>query len=381
MTKTNQLKMAVISDVHLGSKRNKASDIIANLSSCLLDPKENKDLDIIFIAGDLFDTLLSLQDDSVTDILLWFGSLFAFCEKHNIVLRVLEGTPSHDRMQSIHLENVAKLRASAVDFKYVKSLNIEYFPQYNINVLYVPDEWDHDPNNTLAEVKGLMAAKGLQQVDFAIMHGNFEYQLPTNIKGIPRHDSTAYSELVKHYIFIGHIHTFSTLGKIIAQGSFDRLSHNEEEPKGYVKAFVDLKTYDKSFFFIENKNARIYKTISVKNMELSDSLDYIRNKVKDYPYNAAIRISAQKSHPIFTNFHEVITMFPTYTWTKHVVEENEDEHAIQQFLEDELDYTPITLHRDNIADLILNRLKGKKDAQTLMHCSELLHKTLQEIKC
>lgn len=372
--------MAVISDVHLGSKRNRAADIITNLNNSLLNKEQNKDLDILVFAGDLFDNLLSLQDDSVTDIFLWFGKLFSFCEKYDIILRVLEGTPSHDRMQSIHLENVAKIRSSVVNFKYVKTLQVEYFPEFDINVLYVPDEWNHDPNDTLQEAKQLIESKGLKQVDLAIMHGNFEYQLPASIKGIPRHDSQAYGQLVKHYIFIGHIHTFSTLNnKIIAQGSFDRLTHNEEEPKGYVKAVIDLKTNHKSFFFIENTGARIYKTISVLNMELQNSLSFIKNKTKDYPHNAAIRISAQKNHPIFTNFHEVMSMYPTYTWTKHVVEKDVEENQ-PDLIDNEIDYIPITLHKDNITQLIMDRLKQSKDTQTINYCNELLSKTLLEVK-
>ena len=84
-----------------------------------------------------------------------------------------------------------------------------------------------------------MITSGLTKVDYAVMHGQFDYQLPKHITGMPRHDSQKYLDIVKHYIFIGHIHTHSVYDRIIAQGSFDRLTHGQEEPKGYVVSIVD----------------------------------------------------------------------------------------------------------------------------------------------
>lgn len=354
----SKLNILTISDIHLGHQRNNAVDIIRNLNLAIGDNHETSELDIIFLAGDVFDRLLTFQEDCIPEITLWIERLLRICDKYNITLRVLEGTPSHDWKQSKNFEPIFSSMHFNCDFKYVDTLSIEYMDKFKIHVLYVPDEWDKDPDNTLQQVKNLLKDRNIEKVDFAVMHGNFEFQLPAHIKKIPRHNSKEYLNLVKHYIFIGHIHTFSNLDRIIAQGSFDRLSHGEEEPKGYVKAIVDLKTNERNFFFIENKNARIYKTIELMNQNLDENLQFIKSKVKDLPSNACVRIKTENNNPILSNMNLLVNLFPTITWTKLVI--TEDEVQINsEMIQSEFDYDPITINQSNITSLLLERLNAK----------------------
>jgi DNA repair exonuclease SbcCD nuclease subunit len=355
MSKVNIL---TISDIHLGHQRNNTADIIRNLNLVIDDNYETSELDIIFLAGDVFDRLLTFQEDCIPEITLWIERLLRLCDKYNITLRVLEGTPSHDWKQSKNFEPIFSSMHSNCDFKYVDTLSIEYIDKFKIHVLYVPDEWDKDPANTLQQVKNLLKDRNIEKVDFAVMHGNFEFQLPSFIKKIPRHDSQEYLDFVKHYIFIGHIHTFSSLDRIIAQGSFDRLSHGEEEPKGYVKATVDLQTNERNFFFIENKNARVYKTIELMNENLDENLQFIKSKVKDLPINACVRIKSEKNNPILSNMNLLVNLFPTITWTKLVIAEDEVERS-SELIQSDVDYDPITINQSNIVSLLLDRLNAK----------------------
>jgi DNA repair exonuclease SbcCD nuclease subunit len=355
MSKVNIL---TISDIHLGHQRNNTADIIRNLNLAINDNYETSELDIIFLAGDVFDRLLTFQEDCISEITLWIERLLRLCDKYKITLRVLEGTPSHDWKQSKNFEPIFSSMHSNCDFKYVDTLSIEYIDKFKIHVLYVPDEWDKDPANTLQQVKNLLKDRNIEKVDFAVMHGNFEFQLPSFIKKIPRHDSQEYLDLVKHYIFIGHIHTFSSLDRIIAQGSFDRLSHGEEEPKGYVKATIDLQTNERNFFFIENKNARIYKTIELMNENLDENLQFIKSKVKDLPNNACVRIKSEKNNPILSNMNLLVNLFPTITWTKLVIAEDEVERS-SELIQSDVDYDPITINQSNIVSLLLDRLNAK----------------------
>lgn len=355
MTELNTL---TISDIHLGHRRNSASDMIAALNKAIPDDHETSNLDIIFLAGDVFDGLLTFPEDSVSEILLWFERLLRICGKYQIILRVLEGTPSHDRGQSKNFEALHRSMHFDTDFKYVDTLSIEYIEKFKIHVLYVPDEWDKETENTLEQVKALMHERNLDKVDFAIMHGNFEYQLPSAAKNAPRHNSQEYLNLVKHYIFIGHIHTFSCLDRIIAQGSFDRISHGEEEPKGYVKATVNLETNERNFFFIENKDARIYKTIQLLTNNLDENLEIIKARVKDLPNNACVRIKADKTNPLLSNMNILVAMYPTITWTKNVISDD-DQVLSDSLIEIESEYTPITVNKSNIISLLLDRMKTK----------------------
>lgn len=354
----SKINILTISDIHLGHQRNDSAEIIKNLNLAIDDNYETSELDIIFLAGDVFDRLLTFQENCISDITLWIERLLRLCDKYDITLRVLEGTPSHDWKQSKNFEPIFNSVHSKCDFKYVDTLSIEYIERFKIHVLYVPDEWDKDPDNTLQQVKNLLKDRNIDKVDFAVMHGIFEFQLPSFIKKIPRHNSKEYLNLVKHYIFIGHIHTFSNLDRIIAQGSFDRLSHGEEEPKGYVKAAVDLETNERNFFFIENKNARIYKTIELMGENLDENLQLIKSKTINLPINACVRIKAEKNNPILSNMNLLVNLFPTITWSKLVIAED-DVEINSELVQSDIDYEPITINQSNIVTLLLDRLKAK----------------------
>lgn len=365
MTLNKPVKILSVSDVHTGSKRNKTSKIIKNLEKSIFDDPDNKDLDIIAIVGDFFDSLLDLNSPDVPIIDFFIYKLLNFCSVNKIKLRILEGTPSHDWTQSERFLTLSKmLKLTDLDILYVDNVFIEYMEDYNFHILYVPDEIQPTPEKTLALVKECMLAKSITTVDLAFMHGQFEYQLPSHIKGIPRHSSDEYMKIVDKLIFIGHIHTHSTFGKIVAQGSFDRLSHGEEEPKGFVRADVYSDKCD--IFFIENKNAKIYKTIKCLSDDLEDTFKLIKDTIKGLPEDSAIRISAISKHPIFANMQELVIMAPHITWTKHIRDKDNKDDKISELIQDEAEYIPITLSKDNLHDLLMNRLVVKLDNEHLL---------------
>lgn len=343
--------IASVSDVHLGHKRVKTADTIAALDAAFPDNAETANIDLLVIVGDLFDRLLNLPEDDVSEIQLWAYRLLCLCAKHKIVLRVLEGTPRHDWKQSAMFETLVQHSKLDIDFKYIRTVSIEYMEKFGINVLYVEDE--HNPSTavTLEHVKELMAARNLDQVDYAFMHGQFEYQLTAAAKKAPRHDSAEYMKLVKHYIFIGHIHTHTTLDRILAQGSFPRLGHGEEGPKGHIRAIVTED--DRQYFFIENKMAKIYKTLKCEGMELQEALTFIKKAVKGLPVDAAVRIKMQKGHPLLTNMNLLATMYPTITWSKDV---ESDEKPVDTD-EDTAETQAITIDKSNIVPLLMDRVK------------------------
>ena len=54
------MKYIVTSDIHLGHKNTPTEHIIRSFKTHILNDK-NKDIDVLFIAGDLFDHLLYLN--------------------------------------------------------------------------------------------------------------------------------------------------------------------------------------------------------------------------------------------------------------------------------------------------------------------------------
>jgi hypothetical protein len=129
----------------------------------------------------------------------------------------------------------------------------------------------------------------------------FDYQQPEGIRVAEAHDSAAYMSFTRHFIFIGHVHTHSVVGNAIAQGSFDRLKHGEEEPKGFVIAYIDEDNGD-HVFFVENTKARIYKTVQCYKMDLESTLRYIEEVTTPLPGDSAVRIEAEPDHPFL--FHK-----------------------------------------------------------------------------
>lgn len=365
----SKLSLAVVSDIHLGSKRNKTTDIINNLVKAFPSNDETSKLDIIFLAGDVFDRLLDYPDVDAMDINIWIYDFLTLCSRFNIIVRILEGTPSHDRFQSQAFLNVAHISKLPIDLKYVKTLSIEYIEELDINVLYVPDEWETTTDKTLDQVKELLQNKGLEKVDFAIMHGSFDYQVPPHLKKVPKHDSQEYLNIVKHYIFIGHIHNFTFHDRIIAQGSFDRLAHGEEGPKGHVRAVI--KNDQKEFFFIENESAKIYKTFKCYSLNLEETLIYLKKMTESLPDNSCVRVEADKEHIIFSNMNELVSMYPTITWTKLQKSEENDQEIIETDLDD--DYTQITINKDNIESLLMYRITSLNlDSSIVLRSERLL---------
>lgn len=350
----SEVNIASISDIHLGSKRTPTSHIVKNLYEAFPDNSETSKLDLIVLAGDVFDGLLKLPDDEIREIEIWIVYLLRLCKKHDIILRVLEGTPSHDWKQSIRFIILNEAAEIECDLKYIHQLTIEYIPSLDINVLYIPDEWNDSTEKTYSQVCELMTLKGLTKVDYAFMHGQFEYQLPEIVKA-PKHNSQKYLSIVDKLIFIGHVHVFSRNDRIIAQGSFDRLSHGEEGAKGHVRAKVRTNS-DYEIKFVENKGARLYITFECSGLSLEETLKKVESGLEGIPDGSCIRLSCLPDNPILTSMEQLVLRWPFITFSKIIRETDLDTQATEVDEFTELDFIPITITRDNISTLVMERL-------------------------
>lgn len=349
-------KIACFSDIHLGHKANDTLSILKMLNEEIFNKNLLDKINILIFAGDTFDRLLQLDYPALADIDYFFAKLINGCASRGVIFRVLEGTPSHDRGQPERFVTIAKIIDTKCDFAYVDKLSIEHIPSFDMNVLYIPDEWRVDNNETLQEVRDLMASRGLEQVDIAVMHGQFEYQIPVQGKGIPVHDAAAYEKLVRSIIFIGHVHTHSRSGKIAAQGSFDRLRHGEQEPKGYL--YVEIKNNAAKVFFIENKAARVYNTLKVYDLDISSTALKIQEALKNQPLDICLRIEAEPEHPIFANFHQLEKDYPTVTFSK-LPKDRATGESINIAVHNEFnDWKSIEITKDNVVDLVLDRISA-----------------------
>lgn len=350
-----KLKYLVLSDIHLGHRVNKTENIYHNMIAFFVSHDELiKDIDFLFIAGDIFDNFLTsyskdylLATHTLTYIINW-------CKQYKVRLRILEGTPSHDWKQSQVITSVIEKLHIDIDYLYVDDLYIEQNKEFGINILYIPDEYNPKASVTLKQVKNLMKTNNLQQVDIGIFHGQFHYQLPM-IKLESSHDEKEYLNIVKYYISIGHIHTHSHYDRIIAQGSFDRLTHGEEEDKGGVLIKIDLEKETSEWLFLKNKHAMIFKTFDLTNS--TDIDNDIRKCLKSTPKYSSVRFIVNDKDKTLEKLQEFKRITKDYI-IKIVVPDIKTLSYGDQLL-NEQKIISFSITKDNIETLVKSELETK----------------------
>jgi DNA repair exonuclease SbcCD nuclease subunit len=352
-------KLAELSDVHLGHSTTPTEHILNSLRAAFPSNSETAALDMIVIAGDLFDRLLNLPEDDVSPIRRWMNDFLRMCKRHDIVLRVLEGTPSHDWKQSAMFEEINEIADIGADCKYVSNLSIEYIERFGFTFLYVPDEWRPDPNQTWQEVLALLKENNLDKVDFGIMHGFFPHQLPAHL--VPgSHDPERYLGIVSKVIFIGHVHKFSEYDRIYSAGSTDRISHGEESPKGHLRYTLEEDgTYRVKF--IENVNAMIYKSIDCTGLDGEDLHREVEKVIATLPKRSAVRLISPKSEVASASLKYFKDKYTDFIWSMKV-DAKTFKHA-EELIVKRRDQKIVKITKDNIVPLLHERLKVKRPDQ------------------
>jgi hypothetical protein len=375
---TTDLVIACVSDIHLGHKRTSTQHIVDNLNTYLTNDKVFSTLDILFLAGDVFDDLISMQADASRIATLWMHKIALLALKHDVTVRILEGTPSHDREQSEHFLSSAAKALSATGqtpkLRYIKTLSIEYIEEYAIHVLYVPDEWRHDNAQTLIEVDELLAAKNLTQVDFAVMHGMFEHQAPSVLRRSLVHDSAEYLKRVKYLTFIGHDHHASQNDRIYAQGSFDRLAHGEEADKGYLLTKVQ-RSGTSQVTFVKNKGAMIYKTVVSYGLDAEVEYVKIAKVAEKVPDGSYVRIETKRGLPAAMSLSTFKTRYPLIHWSLLIKQDKESPDSPTTIAP--ITYTPLLLNKGTLVELARARVSnGQHDGQVISRMCALIEDCL-----
>lgn len=344
------MRYLVCSDIHLGHPNTPTTHIINSFKSSILTD-ENKDIDVLFIAGDLFDRLLDFNSKEVQEIIIFFNELLTFCTANNILLRVLEGTPSHDWSQSQILVKLNEIRTNKCDLRYHKSLDIEFIPSISKHVLYIPDEWTHDHIDLEEQIHTKLIEHNLTKVDIAILHGQFKYQLIGKKYTGFYFKEEYFLDLVKNYIHVGHYHSYSKFDRIIANGSLERLAHGEESSKGYIKVI------DSDYIFIENKNSYVYKTI---NVNANATLEKLDKQIYKYPKESHIRLLMSSDHSFNLIFSELKLRYLDYKLKKLIKEYASEDNTVTYILnEEDIDSTDKYVLVNNIHQTLLNIVHSK----------------------
>jgi hypothetical protein len=340
-----------ITDIHLGHNNTPTKTIVNNIYTYFKDNvKFLLSADIVTISGDYFHKLLSSVSDDYKlgiECLLFIAK---FCDKHGIILRVLEGTPSHDVNQLATFSKTLEAFQITLDFKYIDILTVEYMEAFDMHILYVPDEVSTNAVETQDKIRDMMGNMSLTKVDHIVMHGQFHYHLP--IFSQHSFDEDFFLGITDNYIVNGHIHIFSTFNRIITPGSFDRLTHNEEGKKGGI--FISYDGYGgKEYIFIENKHAMSYVTLRYKHTEPDIIVkDIMSLRLRDGSH-VRVLTEATSDRSIRSTLK---TMFPNYT-IKVETRKAEEETSLTDTLT--LTFKELHITRDNIMSLVKSRLGDK----------------------
>ncbi len=251
------IKIVSISDIHLGATRIEHTVVPTNIRKTLF-PILDDSVDLLVIAGDFYDGPLDMSGPFSYDAMLLIKEISILADTHGFIVRILQGTFTHDRGQN----QFFKLFGDD-HIKLVSVLDIETIAELGITIMYKPDNLPY--SNAMERMGALLKSYDLTTVDILVNHGYFKHLLPAGIPHIPSNtlDADAIRAYVDGFVLNGHVHTPGVYKNVVNNGSFDRLKHGEEEAKGFYVVTYDSTSHKSTYEFVENINATLFNTIDV----------------------------------------------------------------------------------------------------------------------
>lgn len=234
-----------------------------------------KHLDLVVIAGDIFDTKILLNSKTSLKAIQWMNELVSICKDRNCKIRIIKGTNSHDNNQLDAFNGYD----NGSDFFHIFRSCTQEETLPGLRCLYCPDEvlsqdeWEESYHDLLYG----------KTYDCMFFHGSFDIVLPSIInqesefmanKGI----SFKYSHFrdICHVMVGGHWHDGSSSEgeHMYYTRSYSRWSYGEMNPKGFI--YLNYNTDDHSYHVerIENPYADQYLTYNIDTSSMGNVDDY-----------------------------------------------------------------------------------------------------------
>jgi hypothetical protein len=332
-----------------------------------LYPYLNDDLDILIIGGDFFDSSLDLDSEASCYALQVIHEITQLAIKHNFIIRVLQGTFSHDRHQNKHF-SLNQTKDTGI-VRVVSEIDIERIEHLGITIMYKPDDLPF--KNAHEVIKSHIEESGVGKVDIFVNHGYFEHLLPRGIPYMPT--NTLVEEqialFVKGVILNGHIHSHSIYGKVINNGSFGRLNHGEEEAKGFVYLQYRSDNSSTKIEFIENKRATTFTSVDISRYEenLDDCKEFVKKKLdkvlarETESVKRFVRVIGKDPQMRHAISSYVSVHYPNVTLSSLAKDKVNKQVSSEDFLKefDDLEALPI-ITPANVSQFIHDFLKEKK---------------------
>lgn len=252
---------AITADIHWGAMDAK---IMFNelVEGFLKDIQNLAVLDYVIIAGDYFDSKLSMNSQAAKYGIRFLQLLVKVCIEKNAKLRIIKGTESHDNQQLALIDAITS--HSNCDVKIFETVATEWLFE-DLHVLYIPEEYMDDMDAYYADVFN-------DTYDMIIGHGLIKEALyfaakqesESTMPRAPVFELEKLLSICRGHIFFGHIHkTIVIQDRFRYINSYTRWSFGEEEDKGYCMYFYNPSSTLGKVEFIPNKLARRFDTVAM----------------------------------------------------------------------------------------------------------------------
>lgn len=376
-TFSDVFRILEISDLHVNHPFVPHETTIELISGVLLNPAVLDKIHRIYIGGDFYDHGMEYTDvEKIINIEKFQERFLKACAKHDVQVRVLRGTKSHDREQSQYFLKIKDQCNIDVDLKYFDKLCVDIDERYGDSTLYVPDQWNVDASKTLKEAIALMAKAGLKMVDFGCLHGSMRYQMPEHMRmNQDLHDEKQYEKIIRYVNFIGHHHNSSSWGKTHCGGSPQRLRFGEEEDKGYLMADIRKEGAIVTFKVLEDAMPLITKDCANKTAEeVKVVLDAL---IAKHPDKLGVRLTGLASDPAASMVRMYQEDYP-HLFFKFETKGQKDKKQLPTIDVSASTEHIATLTSINIAQLLEERIKVKKP-EYCEHVGRVMEEVLNEL--
>lgn len=371
----NDIGLFVFSDTHVYA-RSVATSGILNGCTDIINRAVERGVKIFLLTGDFFDRQLPVNTDEYTDIQMWINGFLSKCNQNNIILRILEGTPSHDCGQcKMFIEmNESREEKYRVDVRHVKSIEIEYIESLDLNLLYVPDQTSSPVEVTMARIDELLNIHGLDKVDIALTHAYWDYQLPSH-QADHGFKPSDFKKRVRYAVFNGHIHTPTSYGIVHTVGSTARTSHNEEEEKGGIYGRLTRTSRVSgtlNLSRINNPHTVLFKTIDIRGLSMEESMATLKPWLSS-PDGSNLRPWYNRGDAFDGAIGDLIREYPQFKWKTKV--EKEERKLSKTLVSLEEKYEGVEITPTSLPDLLREKFSAVHDDAAV---SSLL-KRLEEV--
>ena len=255
---------ASISDIHFGAKD--PVKLYNELKNSFLNYiKDLPVLDFVMITGDYYDKRISMDSEAARYSILFLSNLLQLSKEKGFVVRMIQGTKSHDNDQLRILE-MLMAKNGHYDFKVIYTLSEETLFD-NLRFLYIPEEYMTDAEEYYKD-----KFHKDQRYDMIFMHGlvtdaafvseHQESEITSN--KAPIFETSKLVSMSLGAVISGHIHTPMVIkNKFYYTGSFSRWSHGEEADKGFNIISYSPVRGQCNVEFIKNIYAPEYTTLKI----------------------------------------------------------------------------------------------------------------------